>query len=139
MKGKRKVTPIARGPLGTRLPNIGFVHGHGPIIPEAANTDLTVIQFRNTIYAMGLDGWSVVFDRHANRHGFSNEQIVDAYLDADRIESYTMEDGTMIKFTGPCPTDALVDSLEAIIKIRPSTRTIVVYHAQSLTDVFWDE
>ncbi len=34
--------------------------------------------------------------------------------------------------------DALVPELEAIIKIKPKERIVVVYHAQSLTDVFWN-
>ena len=87
---------------------------------------------------MDLTKWRVVFDAHAGKHGFTKDQIVDAFIEADRIESYAETDGKMVKFSGPCHGDALVPELEAIIKIKPKERIVVVYHAQSLTDVFWN-
>lgn len=86
---------------------------------------------------MYLNGWNVIFDPHAGRHNFTKEQVVDAFVEANRTESYKDKDGTMIKFSGPCHSDALVQELEALIKVKPRDKVVVIYHAQSLTDAFW--
>ena len=99
---------------------------------------MTVIHFCHTLLTMDLTKWRVIFDAHAGKHGFTKEQIVDAFIEATRIESYAQTDGKMVKFSGPCHGDALVPELEAIIKIKPRERIVVIYHAQSLTDVFWN-
>jgi hypothetical protein len=83
--------------------------------------------------------WQVVFHPHAQRHGFTIEDVEYAYEHYARVNSSKIGEVRRLKFTGPCFRLALVRSIEVIADIDYRYKRMTIFHVNTETDTFWME
>ena len=84
------------------------------------------------VYDRGIE-----FEDSASKHGYTLDDVIYATRHHTKMYTYTVKDATYNKLTGPYQGDALVSSLEIILK-RDKTGRVHVFHVNAEQDGFFD-
>ncbi|WEV52844.1 hypothetical protein [Bifidobacterium sp. ESL0704] len=84
---------------------------------------------------MSSDG--VIFAKSAERHGYTVEDVLYAFLHETRRLTFVSHGETYFKFTGKYRGDALVPTIEVMMK--KAGGRLVVFHVNAEQGNFWNK
>ncbi|WEV58504.1 hypothetical protein OZX67_06725 [Bifidobacterium sp. ESL0728] len=79
----------------------------------------------------------VIFAESAERHGYTVEDVLYAFLHETHRRTFISHGETYFKFTGEYHGDPLVPTIEVMMK--QSGSRLVIFHVNAEQDNFWDK
>ena len=84
------------------------------------------------VYDRGIE-----FEDSASKHGYTLDDVVYAAAHPTHVQTYQRRGVRHIKLTGPYRGDALIPSIEVVLKMDKTSK-VHVYHVNAEQDGFFD-